>query len=59
MKSPEPMKNLWMESAAPAGPVSVHTGNSRPTDFIPSWKHGQRIDPERHSEVIPLRGVSY
>ena len=59
MKGPEPMKNLWMESAAAATPVSVHTGHSRTPDSIPSRKHGQRIDPERHSEVIPLRGVSY
>jgi hypothetical protein len=59
MKREETMKNLWTESDLTRKSVLIHTGNRESSDFAPISKDGQRIDPLRHSGVIPLRGASY
>jgi hypothetical protein len=59
MKREETMKNLWMDFVPARASRFMHTGDMVSSTFTPIWKAGQRIDPSRHSGVIPLRGASY
>jgi hypothetical protein len=59
MKREQAMKNLWMDFAPARARGFMHTRDMVSSTFTPIGKAGQRIDPSRHSEVIPLRGASY
>jgi hypothetical protein len=59
MSREQAMKNLWMKSGLDREVAFIHTEHIESSDFAPICFVGQRIDPSRHSGVIPLRGASY